>query len=144
MANGTQGRRRPNANMGGGGGRGDDVTRLVAALAGADQMAGLTAALGLEPGALAGGGGSETFVDPMAMQAAIRGPRQRLATGPRASGVPFIFTGGTPFPESGRERAASQVASLGALIANTADALASRREQSQAQGRKKRRGGGGA
>lgn len=116
------------------GNKGDSVSKMVAALAGADQIAGLAAALGIEPDALMGS--SETSIDPFMQGEAIRGPRNRIASRPFATGVPYIFTGGSPFPVSGRERAAEQAAGVTALLTNLADVFA--------QNQKKRRKKGGS
>lgn len=67
---------------------------------------------------------------------------------PRASGVPFIFTGGSPFPASPDQLNGQRLAALGAMLTNSMDAVNSQKRVKQikdkvAQGNSNTSGSGG-
>ena len=60
-----------------------------------------------------------TDVDPAALVDQFRNQEFQ----PKATGVPYIFTGGSPFPQSEGQQRAEKVGAAGALASNSLDSL---------------------
>lgn len=62
-----------------------------------------------------------TFTDPVKLAEKFRNEEY----GPYATGVPYIFTGGSPFPQTYGQQMGEKVATTGALINNVLPVVAS-------------------
>jgi len=68
-------------------------------------------------------GEMETYIDPVEAVNQFKNEEY----GPKATGVPYIFTGGSPFPESDDQAKAQRLAAMNALFSNMQNSMAGNR-----------------